>query len=122
MNKLFVLLGSCGSYDDYRRINIGVYDSEDAAKEAADKFLKKRNDILNNVNNKCPLTPDQLRIVEETYETDGLSESEIDSYYSWQNIKYMMQEINNDYYIEEFILNVDSPENIIDFEVGEEYI
>ena len=122
MNKLFVLLGSCGSYDDYRRINIGVYDSEDAAKEAADKFLKKRNDILNNVNNKCPLTPDQLRIVEETYETDGLTESEIDSYYSWQNIKYMMQEINNDYYIEEFILNVDSPENIIDFEVGEEYI
>ena len=122
MNKLFVLLGSCGSYDDYRRINIGVYDSEDAAKEAADKFLKKRNDILNNVNNKCPLTPDQLRIVEETYETDGLTESEIDSYYSWQNIKYMMQEINSDYYIEEFILNVDSPENIMDFEVGEEYI
>jgi hypothetical protein len=122
MNKLFVLLGSCGSYDDYRRINIGVYDSEDAAKEAADKFLKKRNDILNNVNNKCPLTPDQLRIVEETYETDGLTESEIDSYYSWQNIKYMMEEINNDYYIEEFILNVDTPENIMDFDVDDEYI
>lgn len=122
MDKLFVLLGSSGSYDDYRRINIGVYDSEDAAKEAADKFLKKRNDILNNVNNKCPLTPDQLRIVEETYETDGLTESEIDSYYSWWNIKNMMEEINDDYYIEEFILNVDSPENIMDFEVGEEYI
>ena len=122
MNKLFVLLGSCGSYDDYRRINIGVYDSEDAAKEAADKFLKKRNDILNNVNNRCPLTPDQLRIVEETYETDGLTESEINSYYSWQNIKYMMQEINDDYYIEEFILNVDTSENIMNFDVGEEYI
>jgi hypothetical protein len=122
MNKLFVLLGSCGSYDDYRRINIGVYDSEDAAKEAADKFLKKRNDILNNVNNKCPLTPDQLRIVEETFETDGLTESELNSYSSWWNIKYMMEEINDDYYIEEFILNVDSPENIMGFEVGEEYI
>jgi hypothetical protein len=122
MNKLFVLLGSCGSYDDYRRINIGVYDSEDAAKEAADKFLKKRNDILNNVNNKCPLTPDQLRIVEETHETDGLTESEIDSYYSWWNIKNMMEEINNTYYIEEFILNVDTPENIMDFDVDDEYI
>jgi hypothetical protein len=122
MNKLFVLLGSCGSYDDYRRINIGVYDSEDAAKEAGDKFLMKRNDILNNISNKCPLTPDQLRIVEETYETDGLTESEIDSYYSWQNIKYMMEEINNDYYIEEFILNVDTPENIMDFDVDDEYI
>jgi hypothetical protein len=122
MNKLFVLLGSCGSYDDYRRINIGVYDSEDAAKEAADKFLKKRNDILNNVNNKCPLTPDQLRIVEETFETDGLTESELDLYSSWWNIKNMMEEINNTYYIEEFILNVDTPENIMDFDVDDEYI
>jgi hypothetical protein len=122
MNKLFILAGSSGSYDDYARINIGVYDSEDAAKEAGDKFLKRRNDILNNVNNKCPLTPDQLRIVEETYETDGLTESEIDSYYSWWNIKNMLEEINNTYYIEEFMLNVDTSENIMDFEVGEEYI
>jgi hypothetical protein len=122
MNKLFILAGSSGSYDDYARINIGVYDSEDAAKEAGDKFLKKRNDILNNVNNKCPLTPDQLRIVEETYETDGLNQSELDAYYSWWNIKNMLEEINNTYYIEEFILNVDTSENIMDFEVGEEYI
>lgn len=122
MNKLFILAGSSGSYDDYARINIGVYDSEDAAKEAGDKFLKKRNDILDNVNNRCPLTPDQLRIVEETHETDGLTESEIDSYYSWWNIKNMLEEINNTYYIEEFILNVDTSENIMDFEVGEEYI
>ncbi len=122
MNKLFILAGSSGSYDDYARINIGVYDSEDAAKEAGDKFLKRRNDILNNVNNKCPLTPDQLRIVEETYETDGLTESEIDPYYSWWNIKNMLEEINNTYYIEEFMLNVDTSENIMDFEVGEEYI
>lgn len=122
MDKLFILAGSSGSYDDYTRINIGVYDSEDAAKEAGDKFLKRRNDILNNVNNKCPLTPDQLRIVEETHETDGLTESEIDSYYSWWDIKNMLEEINNTYYIEEFILNVDTSENIMDFEVGEEYI
>ena len=31
MDKLFVLLGSAGSYDDYESVNIGVYDSEDAA-------------------------------------------------------------------------------------------
>jgi len=122
MDKLFVLLGSAGSYDDYRRINIGVYDSEDAAKEAADKFLKKRNDILSNVNNKCPLTPDQLRIVQETYETDGLNQSEIDAYYSWWNIKNELEEINNSYYIEEFTLNQDKSENLMDFEIGDEYI
>jgi hypothetical protein len=122
MNKLFVLCGSAGSYDDYRRINIGVYDSEDAAKEAGDRFLKKRNDILNNISNKCPLTPDQLRIVEETYETDGLKESEIGEYYSWWNIKNMMEEINNIYYIEEFILNVDTPENIMNFDIDERWL
>ena len=122
MDKLFVLLGSAGSYDDYVSVNIGVYDSEDAAKEAADKFLKKRNDILDNVNNKCPLTPDQLRIFQETYETDGLSESEIDAYYSWWNLKNMLEEINNSYYIEEFILNHDKSENLMNFEIGDEYI
>jgi hypothetical protein len=122
MSSIFILVGSCGSWDDYRRINIGVYDSEESAKEAGERFLEKRNSMLDSNMKKCPVTPEQLKGIEENYNFSNLTESESDLYYSWWNVNNMLSEINNGYFIEELKLNVDSFGEIVNFDEDGEWI
>lgn len=122
MNKLYILTGSKGTWDDYIRVNIGVYDSEELAKEAGERFLEKRKSMLDAVRKNCPITPEQLKIVEETFETDNLTESEASQYYSWLDFKYALEEINNEYFVETLELNVDSFHEIMNFDIDEEWL
>ena len=108
METLYILSVSRGSWDDYHRINIGVFDSEQKANEVGDKFLARVNDLRDSVDSECPLDEDmRIRYEEECdFEAfENLSVEEQDAYHLWWHKKHTITDINMEYKVEPYTLN-----------------
>ena len=105
---MYVLSFSKGSWDDYRRINIGVFESKEKADQFGDKFLAKVKEIKETIDSECPI--DEITRMKYEEECDfealkDLSMEEQDSYHLWWHNKNEIVEINMEYDVEEFDLN-----------------
>ena len=108
MEKLYILSVSRGSWDDYHRINIGVFDSEEKANEVGNNFLAKVNDLKETIDSECPIDEDMRIKYEEECDFEAfknLSVEEQDAYHLWWHKKHMISEINNEYNVEPYTLN-----------------
>ena len=105
---MYVLSFSRGSWDDYHRINIGVFESKEKADEFGDKFLAKVKEIKETIDSECPI--DEITRIKYEEECDfevfeALSVEEKDSYHLWWYKKHQITEINMEYRVDEFDLN-----------------
>lgn len=105
---MYVLSFSRGSWDDYHRINIGVFESKEKADQFGDKFLAKVKEIKETIDSECPI--DEITRMKYEEECDfevfeALSVEEKDSYHLWWHKKHQITEINIEYKVEEFDLN-----------------
>ena len=108
MEKLYILSFSKGSWDDYHRINIGVFDSEEKANEIGEEFLDKLEELRKSIDSECPLE-ESIRVrYEEECDYDlfeSLPQEDQDAYHSWWYKKHLLVEINNEYKVEPYTLN-----------------
>jgi hypothetical protein len=108
MEKMHVLSFSRGSWDDYHRINIGVFDSKEKANEVGDKFLAKVKELKEVIEAECPL--DEMTRIKYEEECDfdafeALSVEEQDAYHLWWHKRHQITEINMEYNVESYDLN-----------------
>ena len=114
--KLHILSFSRGSWDDYHRINVGVFSDVEKAKEVGDKFLAKVEELRNSIDSECPLSTEERNRYEDECDFDffeGLPPETQNKYHDWWYTKSMIYEINKEYRIDEFEL--DKP-NLSDFD------
>jgi hypothetical protein len=116
MEKMYVLSFSRGSWDDYHRINIGVFESKEKADAVGDKFLARVKELNETIETECPI--DEITRIKYEEECDfevfeALSVEEQDSYHLWWHKKHQITEINMEYQVDEFDLN---KANMEDFE------
>ena len=108
MTKLHILSVSRGSWDDYHRINIGVFDSEEKANEVGDRFLSRVKELGELMDSECPIEESMRVRYEEECDFDlfeSLPEEDQGAYHEWRYKKNMITEINNEYKVEPYILN-----------------
>lgn len=108
MTKLYILAVSKGSWDDYHRIIIGVFDNEEKANEVGDRFLSRVKELGEFMDSECPLDESMRVKYEEECDFDlfeSLPEEDQGAYHEWRYKKNMITEINNEYIVEPYILN-----------------
>lgn len=108
MTNLYILSVSAGSWDDYHRINIGIFDSEEKANEVGDKFLARVKELDELINSECPLEESVRVRYEEECDFDffeSLPGEDQDAYHNWKYKKNRITEINHEYNVEPYVLN-----------------
>jgi hypothetical protein len=108
MTKVYILSGSYGSWDDYYRTNLGIFDSEEAANKAGKAFLKERKARLEKINSECPIDPEIAKRYEEEYDfelLESLSPEDQNLYHDWWFNKNKLKEINDNFSVDELELN-----------------
>lgn len=107
-----ILSVSRGAWDDYMRINIGVFDTKEAAEEAGNQFLQMRENLINKVKDECPVDWANLeKLIEggldiDDYEKlESMSEEDREKFYHWDYKRTMVSYINKEYFIEPQYLN-----------------
>lgn len=110
--QIHILSVSKGSWDDYYRVNIGVFDTKEAAEEAAKQFLQIREDLINKIKEECPVSWVNLeKILVEGLDFDdyenlkSMSEEDQEKFYHWDYKRTMVSDINKEYFIESQYLN-----------------
>lgn len=108
MDKVYVVEGSTGAYDDVRSIIVGIYSSEELAKEHRDEFLKG---VINyrklytseqiKVNNKALWDFWNIEEDDETFHDE--MDAELSEYHTWKNSDSM--ELSTDVTIKEILVN-----------------
>jgi len=109
MSELMHILSvSRGSWDDYYRINIGVFDDESKAKKAGEEFLKIRKNLIEKLESECPIDLSVHVKIDEDYDIellDSLDETTVSKYHDWSYNLSMAKDINNEYRIEPVWVN-----------------
>ena len=106
--QLHILSVSRGSWDDYHRINIGVFDSKEKADKAGEEFILIRNKAIKDMNDKCPVKKSIHLKIEEDYDSELLDSMDVETvnmYYKWKYNVLRLTEINNEYRVESLSIN-----------------
>ena len=106
--QLHILSVSRGSWDDYHRINIGVFDSKEKADKAGEEFILIRNKAIEDMNDKCPVKKSIHLKIEEDYDSELLDSMDVETvnmYYKWKYNVLRLTEINNEYRVESLSIN-----------------
>jgi len=106
--QLHILSVSRGSWDDYYRINIGIFDSKEIADKAGKEFLALRDKAIEDMKAKCPIDKSIHLKIEEDYDIellDSLDEKTMSEYNRWSYMFTRLKEINNEYRIEPLWVN-----------------
>jgi hypothetical protein len=120
--QLHILSVSRGSWDDFYRINIGVFDSKEKADKAGKEFLELRAQAISDMEAKCPIEKSVHLKIEEDYDIellDSLDEKTMSEYHLWNYRFTRLKEINNEYRIESQYVNTMDLSEVFDQEIPE---
>jgi hypothetical protein len=105
---MYILSVSRGSWDDYYRINIGVFDDESKAKKAGEGFLEVRKNLIEKLESECPIDLSVHTKINEDYDIellDYLDETMVSKYHEWSYKLTMAKNINDEYRVEPMRVN-----------------
>jgi hypothetical protein len=119
--ELHILSVSRGSWDDYYRINIGIFDSKEKADKAGKEFLELREKAIADMEAKCPIDKSVHLKIEEDYDIElleSLDEKTTGEYHKWLYMFTRLKEINNEYRIEPLYINTMDLSEVFDGELA----
>lgn len=120
--QLHILSVSRGSWDEYHRINVAVFDSKEKAEKAGEQFLEARKKSIEDMEAKCPVEKSIYMKIEDECDIEllgSLGEKTISDYYSWNYSFSRLKDINNEYRIEPLYINTMDLSQFFDDELSD---
>lgn len=105
---LYVLSVSSGSWDDFYRLNVGVFESKEKAEEAGKQFLQIREKLISEMQARCPIEFSSHLKIKEDFDfeiMESLDQNTLSEYHLWHYKFNRLNEVNEEYRIEPLYIN-----------------